>query len=202
MAGLLKAETEKKPEPPPAARQNVILQEHFRKQYSGVFDPNRAQADDRFLNEHVERQIDRFIGDLKRKLKKLKDSLREVEQVQAEILHATGSEPHQQSRMRMREALETMADESEDLRQMVLFVLVGVKSNDDFHPIPREAPQKDGYSQELAYLQEQVENAEKGIHNYFIEPSNTVNLEELRGENMLAFLYRASQMAKWIQRQL
>jgi hypothetical protein len=88
-----------------------------------------------------------------------------------------------------------MADEAEDLRKILSYVLRGLDTKSDFKPEIEVDPTNSGFHKEIRFIQEQMVKAEQQIRDYFFVPTHTVNLQELQGENVMIYLYRVGKMS-------
>ena len=52
------------------------------------------------------------------------------------------------------------------------------------------------FRRQVEFMGEEIVEAERKIQPYFFESGRTVQVEDLRGENMLIHLYHVKQMAK------
>lgn len=185
-------------ESPPPTRQNPVLREYFEKRYVDIFSPQPARSDfpnRHFMEQYIDRQIDYFLTELREKLSRLQARREEMEKARAQLhkgRHAAG----------FKEAVTELADSVEDLRKMLAFILAEMKSEGDFKAAVAADAAGTGFEKEIRFVEEQLERAREAINQYFFEPVNTVRVEELKGENMLTFLYRAREMCRKIRDQL
>lgn len=181
----------------PPARQNPILREHFRKRIDeiGLFKEERRLSDT-FVQRFIDRQIDHYLSQLREKLDLLKTQFAEVERAGKAMREATCAETIQEARVRCRDALEEVGDQAGSLRSLLSYVLAELKSKDDFKPQIDNRAKDSAFEKETQFIGEQITKAEERIRRYFFEPNNTIRLEDLRGENMLIYLYRVREMSK------
>lgn len=136
------------------------------------------------------------------KLDQIKNQLTVAEQARADFLKGAASERDKAARARFKTAVKELAERAHNLRTMLVFVLIDLKGNTDFKPGIKSEEAASGFEKEIEFLREQVQKADEGIRNYFFSPNHTVSLDELKGENMLAFLYRIREMAEELYKQL
>lgn len=102
----------------------------------------------------------------------------------------------------MKGTIKELAEHAHNLRTMLAFVLIDLKGNSEFKPEIKPEAVGNGFEKEIEFLREQVQKTDEHIRNYFFSPNHTVSLDELKGENMLAFLYRLREMAEKLHKQL
>ena len=89
-----------------------------------------------------------------------------------------------------------MADEAEDLRKMLSYVLRGLDNKSDFKPQIDADANKSGFQKEIRFIEGQIEKAEQQIKDYLFAPTHTVHLQDLQGQNMMIYLYRVEKISK------
>ena len=109
---------------------------------------------------------------------------------------ASNQESRREAQVRWKDSLKTMADEAEDLRKMLSYVLRGLDRKSDFKPEIEANANNSGFQKEIQFIQEQIIKAEQRIRDYFFVPTHTVNLQDLQGENVMIYLYRVGKMSK------
>jgi hypothetical protein len=182
-------------EPPPAARQNIILRSHFRSQYMHLR-AERYDLNETFMEKYVDRQIDTFLSDIDARLKQLNYWLK-----QAELAYAKWSDPNQaadeqQERARLNKALREVDKAAGGLKGKLdnIFLRLNGKEKP-----PVEIQPEDGFDQEMTFLREQVNEAEKRIRDYLFRTTNVIPYESIRGENMIIRLYWTEKTANGIR---
>ncbi len=188
-------------EDPPAARQNPILRAYFRRQLENIrsFGASGRGRRDPFLEDYIDRQIDHYLSELREKLVDLNNHFGQVEQAQETILQGSSEQVIAQARVQWRKALKEVQDEAGDAWNMLRYVLTVLEDKGDLKPVE---PQEPGslYERETHFIGEQIGKAEKRIIEYLFEVESVIQLEDLKGENMLIHLYRAREMAKKIRK--
>ncbi len=186
---------------PPPARQNSILRAHFRRQLVNIrsFGTTGRGRRDPFLEDYIDRQIDHYLSELRKKLVDLKNHFSQVEQAQETILQGSSEQAIAQARVQWRNALKSVQDEAGDAWNMLRYVLTVLEDKGDLKPVE---PQEPGslYESETHFIGEQIGKAEKRIIEYLFEVESVIQLEDLKGENMLIHLYLAREMAKKIRK--
>ena len=188
-------------EDPPPARQNPILRAHFRRQLVNIrsFGTTGRGRRDPFLEDYIDRQIDHYLSELRKKLVDLNNHFSQVEQAQETILQGSSEQVIAQARVQWRNALKGVQDEAGDAWNMLRYVLTVLEDKGDLKPVE---PQEPGslYERETHFIGEQIGKAEKRIIEYLFEVESVIQLEDLKGENMLIHLYLAREMAKKIRK--
>ena len=185
----------------PPARQNPILRAHFRRQFGNMrsFGTRARGGRDPFLDDYVDRQIDHYLSELREKLADLNNHFAQVEQAQETILQGSSAQAIGQARVQWRNAFKEVQDEAGGLWNMLRFVLTALEDKGDLDPLESQGPDS-LYEKETQFIGEQIGKAEKRITDYFFRVESVIQLEDLKGENMLIHLYLAREMAKKIRK--
>ncbi len=185
------------------ARQNPVLRNHFLRQhiqmmsYMDVYGNLRYRGNVRLLEQQVDRLVDDFLARVSHQLGTLKIHFNTVLRSREEMLSkASNQESRREAQARWKDSLETMADEAEDLRKMLSYVLRGLDKKSDFKPEIEANANNSGFHNEIQFIQEQIVKVERRIRDYFFVPTHTVNLQDLQGENVMIYLYRVGKMSK------
>ena len=185
------------------ARENPVLRDHFLRQHiqmtshMDVYGNLRYRGNIRLLEREVDRLIDHFLGRVTHQLGTLKLHFNTVlRSREAMLSKASDQESRQEAQARWKDSLETMADEAEDLRKLLSYVLRGLDHKSDFQPEIETHAHNSGFQKEIQFIQEQIVKAEQRIRDYFFVPTHTVNLKDLQGENVMIYLYRVGKMSK------
>ena len=185
------------------ARENPVLRDHFLRQHiqmtshMDLYGNLRYRGNIRLLEREVDRLIDHFLGRVSHQLGTLKIHFNTVLRSREEMLSkASNQESRREAQARWKDSLETMADEAEDLRKILSHVLRGLDNKSDFKPEIEANANNSGFHKEIQFIQEQIVKAEQRIRDYFFVPTHTVNLKDLRGENVMIYLYRVGKMSK------
>jgi hypothetical protein len=184
----------------PVARQNVILRQYFRQRYFSFYDSDSPlSANERFVESFVDSQIDDFIAKTDRRLRELNESY----EVASKLRSRLASDPETMDPVALRAyvtVLRRVGKLADNLRDDLAFIFLGLDRKGSLPQSIRSDAQKDFCEDELLYIGEQIDVAEKRIRNYLFEPDLIVDLESLRGENMLIRLYWVEQMTKEIRK--
>ena len=188
-------------EEPPPARQNPILRAYFSRQLGNMrsFGSSGRGRRDPFLDDYVDRQIDHYLSELREKLADLNNHFAQVEQAQEAILQGSSAQAIGRARLQWRNALKDVQDEASDLWNMLRYVLTVLEDKGDLPPVEPQEPDS-LYEKETQFIGEQIGKAEKRITEYLFRVASVIQLEDLKGENMLIHLYLAREMAKKIRK--
>ncbi len=186
-----------------SARENPVLRDHFLRQHiqmmshMDVYGNLRYRGNVRLLERQVDRLIDHFLARVSQQLGTLKIHFNTVLRSREEMLSkASNPESRREAQVRWQDSLETMADEAEDLRKSLSYVLRGLDNKSDFKPEIEANANNSGFHKEIRFIQDQIVKAEQRIRDYFFVPTHTVNLKDLQGENVMIYLYRVEKMSK------
>ncbi len=185
------------------ARENPVLRDHFLRQHiqmtshMDVYGNLRYRGNIRLLEREVDRLIDDFLARVSHQLGTLKIHFNTVLRSREEMLSkASNQESSREAQVRWKDSLEMMADEAEDLRKILSYVLRGLDDKSDFKPEIDAHLTNPGFLKEIQFIQGQIVKAEQRIRDYFFVPTHTVNLQDLQGENVMIYLYRVERMSK------
>ena len=186
------------PEEPFPARQNPVLRQYFRKQFyeTRVLPAHRLPSTSIFFKHIVDRQIDDYLRKLREKLDSMSLHFAHLEGAVQELRPGSTEQNRSQVRELWRKSLEQIHDDAGALRSMIGYVFTELKNKDSFKAHIRPDAIDSGFEEERLYLGEQISKAEHRIRGYFFKSENTIQVEELKGENMLIHLHRVREMSK------
>jgi len=186
-----------------SARNNPTLRNHFFRQhiqmtsYMDVYGNLRYRGNVNMLEREVDRLIDDFLARVSQQLGTLKIHFNTVLRSREEMLSkVSNDESRREAQARWKDSLKRMADEAEDLRKSLSYVLRGLDEKSDFKPEIDANANNSGFHKEIRFIQDQIVKAERRIMDYFFVPTHTVNLQDLQGENVMIYLYRVGKMSK------
>jgi hypothetical protein len=191
-------EEQVEPENAPLARQNTILRAYFRKQSLTVrsFHNSPASRNDPFVENFVDRQIDHFLSELQEKLLLLRSHFFSVQVSRTALLEVTSAEERQPALLRWENSLSQVERHSKDAWNMLRYVFTDLEDRDSFKPRLNSHDVESIFRRQTEFMGEEIAEAERKIQDYFFDSSHTVQLEDLKGENMLIHLYHVRQLAK------
>ncbi|MEE8161351.1 MAG: hypothetical protein V3T61_06915 [Acidobacteriota bacterium] len=186
------------PEEPFPARQNPILRQYFRKQFyeTRVLHNRRIPSTPTFVEHFVDRQIDYYLRKLREKLDSMSFHFAHLEGAVQGLRPGLTEQNRSQARELWRKSLEQIHDDSGALRSMISYVFTELKNKDSGKAHIRPDAIDSGFQEERVYLGEQISEAEHRIRGYFFKSKNTIQVEELKGENMLIHLHRVREVSK------
>ncbi len=165
---------------------------------SVTLDERMKQQVDPLAEQFVSLQVDQYIEELERKLGAIKSTVHELETVR----HAAVSDQSTDApstRARLRELAEDVGERAGDLFNMVAVVAIDLRAKNDVAR-PASSGSPDFLGNELKFLQKQVGKAEERLRALFLQPTHTVDLEELQGDNVLTELKSIEQVSKDIKK--
>ena len=144
----------------------------------------------------MDRQIDYYLQKMREKLDSMIFHFAHLEGAAQGLRSGSEDQSRSKARKLWRESLEQIHDDSGSLRSMISYVFTELKSKDGSKARIRPDAIDSGFEEERLYLGEQISGAEHRIKGYFFESENTIQLEELKGENMLIHLHRVREVSK------
>jgi hypothetical protein len=188
-------------------RNNSTLRDYYRRQAFETYSSNdpfgrrRIRASPDQLERHTDRLIEHFHDRLVKNLEDLDAGFREARQARTAWLAAPRRSPERRLLWsESRKALDEVAGSAGDLRRLLSFPLVSLDSRDRFEPeIPPESA-AGGFEREFSFLEEELTRAVEEIRNYFLAPTHTVSVGDLRSTNMMILLHRVREMARALSR--
>jgi len=98
-------------------------------------------------------------------------------------------------RQAWKQALEDVSQHAGKLSRLMGNILIDLETDRRFKPNAASAG-PDLFEKQYAFLEDEAEKALRGVKVLFLEPTNVVGLEELKGENVLAHLNRIEKLSK------
>ena len=106
-------------------------------------------------------------------------------------------------RKRWKKALKQLADAANGLRSMIERVFLGgFDGKGDLRPRVGPTGKETAFASEMKFLEDEMGLAEQRILAYFFAQTHTVEVDEIRNQNMLVHLYRVCEMAKKLRKAL
>ena len=182
----------------PPARQNTILRAYFRKQFTNMrsFRNSPNWRNDPFIEDFVDRQIDHFLSQLQEKLSLLRSHFSQVESSREALLEVTSLQEEHSARLQWERSLREVEKNSGDVWNMVRYIFTGLEDRDRFKPRISSHDKELVFRRQVEFMGEEIVEAEREIQYYFFESGRTVQVEDLKGENLLIHLYHVRQLAK------
>ncbi|RPJ62036.1 MAG: hypothetical protein EHM23_04745 [Acidobacteria bacterium] len=154
---------------------------------------------DPMAEQFVNVQVVLFITELEQKLGAMKSTVKELESVRQDAL-SDQSTDNPSTRARVRELAQDVSKRAGDLFDMVAIVAINLRAKGAVEPQP--SPAADFFANELSFLRKQVGKAEGRLNALFLKPTHTVDLEELRGDNVLTELKSIEEVSKDIKKKI
>ncbi|MDA2932808.1 hypothetical protein MYX82_00540 [Acidobacteria bacterium AH-259-D05] len=190
------------------ARQNPTLRNFFLQQqlrsssYTDYYGRIYYVGNMRFLEQYVDRLVDDFLAQVIKKLGTLEGHFNQVQQARDEILAgAFNDKGRHEAQARWKHSLKGVADQAESLRKMISYVLIDLDNKSNFTPVIRGDSNRSLYQDEIRFIEEQMIKAERRIKDFFFLPTHAIHVDDLKGENMMIYLYRVRKMAEVLSKQ-
>lgn len=186
------------------ARQNPILREYFRKQAQNIGIPNRGRfsRNSRFIEGFVNRRIDHFMEEMHENIRLLKSNMAEVKHLNDLLISTRSPAEIETLYQPWHAALDGLEDEAKDLRNMLSYLFPQLRNRNKFKPQIDTKSRDNGFTREIRFLENQVMKAEKRITDYFLNAGTTIELNDLKTENMLICLNSIRLMAREMKQAL
>ena len=186
-----------------AARQNPILRRHFRRQFARTFESLARGPDDPFMERYIDAQIDYYLKQLRVRLLRMKVGYSTARETIDEAAGSPKKDLLLAQRQRWKNALKQLADAANGLRSMIETILVGgLEGKGDLKPKVGPSGKATAFASEMKFLEDEIGLAEQQILAYFFAQTHTVEVDEIRNQNMLVHLYRVREMAKKLRKAL
>ncbi len=194
----------------PIARQNALLRTHFREMLHPRTrtPPNELQiaSNDEFVERFIDRQIDNYLKEIDKQLNRLNSNLTVAEEVRDRVLllrNICSTEGLQKEAfVRFDRALKEVQDSADSLKDQLQFAFNGLGRKTELEHVVDKRGKEDFYQEELRFLRQQSKLAEEGIRDYLFRSVSTVEVRELREENMVVCLSLVEKMAREVRRSL
>lgn len=192
-AGDAEEDDEKKP----PARQNAVLRRYFRQQYI-AFAGDGVYLNRTFMERYVDRQIDHLLEQTERRLTELERNADLGCETWRDWAEAPGD---RRSREAFKRALKDLEDAADSLGDKLAGIFRGMSYKAVVPPLPHEgAPE--AVRDTLKGLKAETLEVRTAVTEYLFEPSHTVKLETLSGDDILARLYRLKKTAEGLRKSL
>ncbi len=189
---------------PEGAVQNPVVRAYFRKvalesRAYVLPDGRRVYRRDYFLEDRVDRLVRSFLIELIQQRRRLGDAAEFSSQARQRAFRAAGNAEARQVFVASLGQLEQRAGK---LRSLLKPVLADFPSKSDFVARVQGDFGATGFEPELQFLLQQSDQVQDLIEGFFFEPSYTVDVESLRGGNMLIRLHEIEKMSQALARRL
>lgn len=190
--------------PPNPTLRNYFLQQQLQgMSYTDIYGRTYYRGNVRFLEQHVDRLVDDFLKRVSQKLYALKTHLTEVQQAREAVLSLPpDSQNKRNTQKQWKDSCKSLGKEAKGLRKMLSYVLRGLDNKNDFKPQIQNDAGNSGFQKEIKFIEEQIAKAERRINDYPFLPTHTVNAENLKGENMMIYLYRVEKISQKLSKEL
>lgn len=165
----------------------------------GYSDSSVNEPVDRMADLYVKWQIKRFLDDLNKETDGLKSALSDAKEARDALRSRPGDSGS--TRQQWKQALAKVSEHASQLSRMLGNVLMDLEADHRFKAEAASAG-ADLFEKQSAFLQDEAQKAVSGVKALFIEPTNVVGIEELKGENVLAQLNRVEKLSKEMSKAL
>ena len=155
-----------------------------------------------FREQFIDRQIDNFLEDLEGSLDSVNSLYVEVLLARDRSLSEPSRPQRKEARGRLEDSLKQLSKEAKSLRKKLSLVLSPLKLKRRFRVSFTPESAENGFQREIDWIGEEINKAERQINDYFFVPSHTVQVSELRGENVLTHLNRVHKLSEQVRRKL
>ncbi len=193
---------------------NPILSDYFLKQYystRGLPEPEEPSPEEAYwesppqqpmdpmAERYVQWQITRFLADVSKETDGLRGALSESRDARLALRNAPDGAAA--PRQAWKQALADVSQHAGKLLRLMGNILVDLETDRRFKGDATSAG-PDLFEKQSALLEEEAEKALSGVKVLFLEPTNVVGIEELKGENVLAHLNRVEELSKEMSKAL
>lgn len=134
--------------------------------------------------------------ELQENIRLLKSNMTEVKHLNGLLISARSPAEIKTLHQPWRAALDGLEDEAKDLRNRLSYLFPQLRNRNKFKPQIDTSFPENGHNREIRFLEKQVKKAEKRITDYFLNAGTTIELNDLKSENMLICLNSIRLMAR------
>ncbi len=155
------------------------------------------------MDRYIDAQIDHYLKNVRIKLLRMKVGYSTVRETINVIADDSKYELSAVKRERVQNALKQLANAAKGLRSMIENILLGeLEGKGDLKPKVGPSGRETAFASEIKFLEDEIGLAEDRIRGYFFTRNHTVEVDEIRNQNMLVHLYRVREMAKKLRKAL
>ena len=182
----------------PAILNNSRLRSYYYREYleRHYLDRSRPLVSRQFMENWIDKQIIYNTGIIEERLQNLKTDY----DVGIQLLDRLEKEPQRTDiRRQTKQFFKDFREEAKDLRNKIDFMVSGLDSKPDDDGI-RYSVEKDSALKRMAMVKSELDEAEKLIRNYFLEPTHTIDARDLVENNMMIRLYRIEKILESLEK--
>lgn len=170
-------------------REYEVRNFHSQKQAAWVVGRN-------FVENWIDKQIIYNAGIIADKLENLKDS----HELGTHLLKRLEKEPERRDiRLQTKRFLKNFREDTKDLRSKINFMVSGLDSKPE-NKLQNYSVEKESAGHRMKMVKSELNEAEKLIRNYFLEPTHTVAVRDLEENNMMIRLYRIEKILESLEK--
>lgn len=149
-----------------------------------------------FVENWIDQQIIYNAGIIALKLKSLKDN----HELGTNLLKRLEKEPERSDiRLQTKRFLKNFREDTKDLRSKIDFMVSGLDSKPE-DDLRNYSVEKESAGHRMNMVKLELNEAEKLIRNYFLEPTHTVEVKDLEENNMMIRLYRIEKILESLEK--
>ncbi len=155
------------------------------------------------MDRYIDAQIAHYLKNVKVKLLRMKVGYSTARETIDKIVGVPRKQLPEVQRQRLKNALKNLADAANGLHSMIETILLGgLEGKGDLRPRVGSSGRETAFATEMKFLEDEIGLAEDRILGYFFARDHTVEVDEIRNQNMLVHLYRVREMAKKVRKAL
>ena len=155
------------------------------------------------MDRYIDGQIDHYLKNVRIKLFRMKVGYSTVRETIDVTADDSKYELSAVRRERVQNALKQLANAANGLHSMIENILLGeLEGKGDLKPKVGPSGRETAFASEIKFLEDEIGLAEERILGYFFAQNHTVEVDEIRNQNMLVHLYRVREMAKKLRKAL
>lgn len=182
----------------PAILNNSRLRSYYYREYveRHYQDRSRPLISRQFMENWIDKQIIYNTGIIKESLQTLKTEY----EVGIQLLERLKKDPQRTDIQRQtKKFFKDFREEAKDLRKKIDFMVSGLDSKPDDDGVSYSV-EKDSVEKRMKMVKSELDEAEKLIRNYFLEPTHTIDVRDLAENNMMIRLYRIERILESLEK--
>ena len=182
----------------PAILNNSRLRSYYYREYVERHYQVRGRmvVSRQFLENWIDKQIIYNTGIIESRLQTLKNDY----EIGIKLLQRLEKEPQRTDiRRQTKRFFKDFREEAKDLRNKIDFMVSGLDSKPDDDGI-NYSVEKDSAGKRMTMVKSELDEAERLIRNYFLEPTHTIDARDLAENNMMIRLYRIEKLLESLEK--
>ena len=155
------------------------------------------------MERYIDAQIDQYLKNVRVRLLRMQVAYATARETIDEAKSGLKKNLPLPQQQRWKNALKQLSDAANGLRSMIETILLGnLEGKGDLRPRVRPGGKTTAFASEMKFLEDEIGLAEQKILAYFSAQIHTVDVDDIRNQNMLVHLYRVREMAKKLRKAL